>query len=309
MVKKTKSKNKRNLSFRNWYLIFVISLLVAFVLSYLFKIAVDKFYPDEQKNFGLFKITSHNKLVNKEKSSLKSQSQPKNEFPVPQGRQLRVPILTYHYIGNNPNPDDKARDNLSVSPDKFEEEMAYLQKQGYATISLDTLYAALKGQVTLPDKSIILTFDDGYVDFYVNAYPILRKYNLHATSFIPTGLIGQGYYLNWDQIKEMDASGLISFQSHSVTHADLPSLSSDQLKYQLAESKKTLEAQLGKPVNFMAYPYGTSNSTVWQAAKEAGYMGAVGTWSSTIQSEGTIMDMPRIKIPGGIELQVFASRL
>lgn len=230
---------------------------------------------------------------------------------VPQnyGRSVKVPILTYHYIGNNPDPADKARYNLEVEPVKFDAQMDYLAKNGFSPITFDTLYAALKGQISLPNKPIILTFDDGYLDFYVNAYPILKKYNFHAVSFIPTGLVGQSYYLNWSQIKEMDHSGLISFQAHSVTHANLTSLKPDQLKHELSESKKTLEEKLGKPVNFLAYPYGASNSLVWQITKEVGFLGAVGTWPGEVESEGIIFDLPRIKIAGEWDLTSFVNRL
>jgi len=136
---------------------------------------------------------------------------PVSDIPYSTGKSVRVPILMYHYIGNNPNPADKARDILSTAPDIFDSQLGYLAKNGFTPITFDTMYAGLEGQVALPPKPIILTFDDGYIDFYVNAFPILRKYGFHAVSFIPTGLINQGYYLSWAQIKEMQSSGLISF--------------------------------------------------------------------------------------------------
>ena len=233
---------------------------------------------------------------------------PINLLPAQYGKSVKVPILTYHYIGNNPNPRDSMRDNLSVSPDKFESQMNYLAQAGYSPIILDTLYGGLMGNISLPPKPIVLTFDDGYIDFYVNAYPILRRHNFHAVSFIPTGLIGQGYYLNWSQILEMDQSGLISFQAHTVNHTNLTLLSPDQIKYQISESKKVLQAHLGHQVNFFAYPYGASNSLTWSTVKEAGFIGAAGTWAGDFISEETIFDMPRIKI-GNWDVNTFASRI
>lgn len=230
-------------------------------------------------------------------------------IPLHSGRMIRVPILTYHYIGNNPNPQDRARDNLEVTPDKFEEQMKFLVENGYNVISLNTMYAILKGQAQLPSKPVIITFDDGYMDFYYNAFPILRRLNLHAVAFIPTGLMGSGYYMTWPQVKEIDSTGLVSFQAHSVSHPNLTTLGKEQLIYQLTESKKTLEAQLGKPVNFIAYPYGISNQRVWDAAREAGYLGAVGTWYGTTQSEGVIYDLPRVKVAGEANLTSFISKL
>ncbi len=231
-------------------------------------------------------------------------------LPIPKhsGRQIRVPILTYHYIGNNPNPQDKARDALQVTPDKFESQMKYLSENGYNPITLDTLYAALKGG-ELPSKSVVLTFDDGYIDFYHNAFPVLKRYGFRSIVFIPTGLVGGSYYMSWDQIKEIDASNLVAFESHSVNHVNLVSIPVDQLKYQLEESKRVLEQQLGKSINFFAYPYGLSDETTWKAVENAGFLGGVGTWYGNIVSEGVAFDMPRIKISGEMDLAAFASRL
>lgn len=229
--------------------------------------------------------------------------------PVHSGRQAHIPILLYHYIGNNPNPSDSARDNLSVAPDQFDEQMGYLAQNGYNPITLDTMVAGLRGVATLPPKPVVITFDDGYVDLYHNAFKILRKYNFRAVAFIPTGLVGTAYYASWDMLLEMQASGLLSFQSHSVSHANLPSVSKNRLVSELTESKKTLEAKFGIPINFIAYPNGTSNEEVQKVAKQAGYVGALGTWFSTTQSEGTFYNMPRIKIPGGLLLSDFAKKL
>lgn len=229
-------------------------------------------------------------------------------IPSPSGPAIHVPIIYYHYIGNNPNLADKLRDNLSVTPDKFDQQMAYLASNGYTPITLDTLYATLQGQATLPSKPIVLTFDDGYIDFYINAFGIIRKYNFHVVSFIPTGLMDQSYYLRWNMIKEMDSSGLVSFQAHSISHANLATLPPDQVVYQIVQSKKDLEEKLGHPVNFFAYPYGASNSYDWQVVKKAGFLGAVGTWYGTTESDGNLFDMPRIKIAGEYSLNTFASK-
>lgn len=266
-------------------------LPILFILI-IFALAFVKSYPAQKLiNSGQTEATQSANLVSSSSATPKP-----NPIPPQSGRSVKIPILMYHYIGGNPNPDDKARNNLSVTPDKFDAQMGYLSQNGYHTTDFDTLIAALHGQTTLPPKSVILTFDDGYIDFYLNTYPILRKYNLRAVSFLPTGLIGTGYYMNWTQVKEINASGLVSFQAHSVTHPNLTSLSDPALAAQLSESKKTLESMLGKPVNTLAYPYGISDERVWQAAKVAGFIGGVGTWYGNVSSEGTLIDLPRIKI-------------
>jgi len=249
-----------------------------------------------------------NKLV--ATSSVKAKGSPSpTTAPIILGNQLRVPMLMYHYIGNNPDPRDKQRDSLSVSPDKFEEQMVYLASNGYSTTNLDTLYSSLKKVTTLPNKTIILTFDDGYIDFYHNAYPVLRRLNFQATVFIPTGLMNQGPYLNWSQIQEMKASGLISFQAHTVKHVYLPSLSDENALFELRESKKVLESYIGSAVNFLAYPFGATNDRIINLTKQAGFTGAIGTWPNYIQAEGYIYNMPRLRVGGFTSLQVFISYL
>ena len=227
----------------------------------------------------------------------------------PSGRQIRIPILMYHYIGGNPNPEDIARDNLSVTPDKFDEQMGYLASSGYTPITLDTMIAGLNEQTKLPEKPLVLTFDDGYIDFYYNAFPILQKYGFRSVVFVPTGLVGKDSYLTWEMISKMNSTGLVSFQAHSVYHAHLSSVSYDQMSYEVGESKKTLQEKLGTPVNFVAYPYGASNDEVINAVKSAGYVGALGTWTSNIQSEGTIYNMPRTRVGGSWDLTTFTLNL
>ena len=120
---------------------------------------------------------------------------PTKSYTIHSGYQLKVPILMYHYIGYNPDPADKARYILATNPDNFKQQMKYLSDQSYQTISLDTLYAALKKQTTLPSKPIILTFDDGYEDFYTNAYPLLKKYNLKSTLYVIVNAVDKPGYI------------------------------------------------------------------------------------------------------------------
>lgn len=206
---------------------------------------------------------------------------------------VSVPVLTYHYIGGNPNPADTQRDALSVLPDRFDAQMQQLVDLGYTPISLAQLPASLAGNG--PPKPVLLTFDDGYIDFYYNAYPILKKYNFHAVSFIPTGLISnKNYYMTWDQVKEIQRSGLVDFEDHTVNHVSLSSMSQAQLEAELRNSKAVIEAQTGVTVIYIAYPYGTSNARVQQAAQKAGFVGGFGTWYG--RAGGVSMNMPRIKV-------------
>lgn len=218
-----------------------------------------------------------------------------------------VPILMYHYIRDYNNPKDRVGNTLSVSPANFDQQMNYLASHGYTPITLDTLYGIFNHQAASPAKPVVLTFDDGYNDFYASAYPILQKYNFHAVSFIPTGLIGQGAYMSWGNIHEIQSSGLVTFEAHTITHAYLPRLTYQGMLTELQQSKQTLQSQTGYTVNFIAYPYGASNWTVQRAAQQAGFVGGVGTWYA--QASYKSMNMPRVRVNGDFSLQTFASRL
>ncbi len=218
-----------------------------------------------------------------------------------------VPILMYHYIRDYHAASDPVGINLSIAPAVFAQQMQYLASHGYTTISLDTLAAIFAGKDKAPAKPIVLTFDDGYKDFFTAAFPVLKKHHFHATSFVITGFVGQPRYLSWHDIKVMQASGLISFESHTVHHTFLPGVSYKQALDEVVTSKKTLQAETGTTVNFIAYPDGATDATVESAVQKAGYVGALGTWFAKATSIS--FDMPRVRIPGGISLAGFIGRV
>lgn len=218
-----------------------------------------------------------------------------------------TPILMYHYIRDCNCPKDPTGQRLSVSPSDFDQEMGYLAGSGYTPISFDTLAAVFAGKASPVAKPIVLTFDDGYVDFYTNAFPILKKYNFHATSFVITGFVGKPAYLSWNNIRELQNSGLITFESHTVNHTYLPAVSYQKALSEVTDSKNALQAQTGYPVNFIAYPSGGSNATVWSAVRNAGYIGGIGTWRGKAFS--ITMNMPRIRVNGQESLKAFIGSL
>src|SRR5579859_6620537 len=183
------------------------------------------------------------------------------QVPFPPGplllRQVRVPILMYHYVSDPPPGSDKYRVDLSVPPAKFAAQLHWLKDNGYQTIAPDDLYAALVGGRKLPDHPILLTFDDGYVDAYANAYPILQKYGFTGTFFLVTGFIDEGRpgFLNWDQVKEMSDAGM-AMQNHSREHLDMRNRDHDWLVYQILGPEETIEAHTGIRPRFFCYPSG-----------------------------------------------------
>lgn len=178
-----------------------------------------------------------------------------------------IPVLNYHKV-------DILNHALSVSPQEFEEQMEYLYQKGYHTITPDQLMVYLKSGKPLPEKPIMLTFDDGYLDNYTNAYPIMKKYNFTATIFIVTNFIGKDdRFMTWDQIKEMQKNGIV-FGSHTANHKSLTSLTREQIVDELGQSRDEITRQLGKPPKYFAYPTGTYNAEIEDLVRKAGYKAA-----------------------------------
>ena len=218
----------------------------------------------------------------------------------------RIPILYYHYIEVNPDPKDTLRSSLAVVPSVFDGQMNYLSTNGFTGMTLDDMAAVFDGKATLPPKPIILTFDDGYADFYANAYPILSKYHLKATLFIITRLVGRRNYLTWDQIKDMQKSGLIFFGAHTQTHPSLPRLFGKRLEDEILGSKKDLESELGIPVNWFAYPYGGFSDAVVTEVEKAGFVGALTTLQGGWHTRNNFYLLRRIRV-GGLSPVSFAN--
>ncbi|BEU88305.1 polysaccharide deacetylase family protein [Selenomonas sp. TAMA-11512] len=179
----------------------------------------------------------------------------------------KIRILNYHKV-------DDMHISLSILPDDFERQIAWFANEGFHSISPDELYAALTEGAPLPEKSVLITFDDGYADNYENAYPILKKYGFKATIFVVAGFVGEKpHYITWEQAREMEANG-ISIESHTMTHRSMTELSDDQLKEELTASKAFIEAKLNKKVHYFAYPTGTYNLHIAELARAAGYRAA-----------------------------------
>ena len=178
----------------------------------------------------------------------------------------KVLVLNYHQVADTFSP-------LAIRPGDFSTQMAYLLNNGYIPITPDELEAGLAGELTLPEKPVLITFDDGYEDNYTNAFPILKGYGIRATIFVIPAFVGKKNYLNWDQVKEMSENG-INMQSHTLNHYKLEELPDDEIRSELLNSKLVLEEHLGKEVNFMAYPTGTYNLHIAGIAKDVGYKGA-----------------------------------
>lgn len=177
-----------------------------------------------------------------------------------------VPIIAYHRVNDD-------HEIYSVSPTEFDGQMRYLAERGYTAVSLAELINAREGKGNLPDKPIVITFDDGYADNLLNALPILEKYRLKATVFIISSSVGQETYLTWDQIRELQARQT-EIGSHTDSHAALSELELQGRESEVRTSKVVLEQQLGTPVEFLAYPFGKYDAAMPDILQQAGYRGA-----------------------------------
>lgn len=226
------------------------------------------------------------------------------------GFAVTVPILMYHYISTPPAGADAIRQDLSVAPDQFESHLAYLQQTGYTTISFTQLAFALSQQAALPDKPIIITFDDGYRDHYENAFELLSEYGFTGTFFIFTQPIQTANvdYLTWDMISEMRQAGM-EFGSHSHTHPDLSNRSVDFLINEILTSKATIEEHIGQPVRVFSYPAGRYDDLTIRVVKSASFWAAVTTeWGAT-QSFDKRFQMPRVRVRGNDTARHLAEKL
>ena len=194
------------------------------------------------------------------------------EIPV-----YRVPILMYHYIEHVTDVNDKTRILLNIQPHIFDEQVKTLKEAGFTFLRNDELTQILDGTKTLPEKPILLTFDDGYRDFYTEAYPILKKYNAAGTQYVITALLDHPNHLTTDQVKELAQDSLIEIGGHTVSHDWLKDKTPEEVRFQVTDSRRILEKLSGKKVVSFAYPYGAFDLSATKVVEDSGYTSAVST--------------------------------
>lgn len=185
----------------------------------------------------------------------------------------RVPVIMYHDIIEKR---DKNAVWFDCTIDEFKAQMDQIQAWGATPISLDQLYAHLTTGATIPDNSIVLTFDDNYQGFFDRAWPVLKERNWPAAIFVHTGFVGnkQGFHpkMTWDELKQLVADPLITIGNHTITHpTDLTKVDPDQQRKEIFDAKADLESHLGKKIDYFAYPEGNNDPIVQSLVREAGH--------------------------------------
>ncbi len=232
-------------------------------------------------------------------------------LPTPSGTYswtLQVPILMYHYISEPPEDADKYRTDLSVTPEDFRAQLAYLAENGYETVDLYDLSLAITAKRDLPEKPVIITIDDGYRDNYENAFPLLQEYGMRATIFVVTEFIdlGREEYLTWEMVEEMAAAGM-RMEPHSKTHADLSGQEYDFVLYEILGAQQTLEAHIGYKPMYFCYPGGRYDETTLQVVEDLDMWGAVTTQSGRYHGFENRYEWPRLRMRNTTALGEFAT--
>jgi peptidoglycan/xylan/chitin deacetylase (PgdA/CDA1 family) len=218
-----------------------------------------------------------------------------------------VPILVFHHLANPPARANNITLRLHYSPKNFEEILQNLQKNNYQTVFVSEIVAYLELGKKLPNNWVALSFDDGYEDFYTNAWPLLKKYNAKASLYVITSRNG-GDYLTKEQIKEIDHSQLVEIGSHTVSHPQLSRLSPVEQLKELKESKADLERLLKKDIVSICYPYGSYNLQTEIIAKKVGYKyGLTYNRQSSIKTND-IYEINRIGVWPGMDVIKFLEK-
>ncbi len=226
----------------------------------------------------------------------------------------QIPVLMYHKI----SPDPKSGGfGTRVTPARFNLQMQYLAKNGYHTVQLTELADFIKEDKTLPPKSIVITCDDGYLDNYKYAFPILKKYGFTATVFVVADYIGKtndfdvekglqpvNQLLGWNEIDQMSDYG-ITIGAHTLSHVSLTDVTLPEARYEIENCKLVLEKHLGTSVEAFAYPYGHYNGQLEETVKESGYTIAVTTDQGLVTPRSDPYAIKRVRIRGDYNLRKF----
>jgi peptidoglycan/xylan/chitin deacetylase (PgdA/CDA1 family) len=229
-----------------------------------------------------------------------------------------IPALNYHAIDNTDRP--ASSPNVSVSLASFREQMAWLNKEGYKTVRKEDLREVVLHGKRMREKTVLITFDDGYHSLYKYALEIMSKYNYTATLFLSTSFIGKTYdqkdfdfvnhdrQLTWEEIKTLIANGW-SVQSHGNKHERLKSLDKAAIIEEVTLSKKIIEQNLGTVVDEFAFPYGIYTNEAITRLKAAGYQFAYSVHSGKIFPGAKRYRLPRIEINNMDTMESFQTKV
>lgn len=230
-----------------------------------------------------------------------------------------IPILMYHSIADDVDADVHPYFRTVTTPATFARQVTYLQQNGYNAITLSEAVNLLQNELTIPSKSVVLTFDDGFRDFLTNAYPILEREHFRATVFVSSDYIGKPFLngrdcLNAREIRMLNEQG-IEFGSHSVSHRKLVELTLPQLTHEVTASKHAIEDITGRDVGLFSYPYRFPEedthftSELAELLNAEGYRAGVTTAIGRSRPQSNPRFLPRLPMNDCDDLQLLQAKL
>ena len=229
----------------------------------------------------------------------------------------RIPILMYHSISDQAQPRFR---KYVVSPALFAEQLAYLQQRRYTTLTVSQYATAIRMGAPLPQPVVVLTFDDGFADFYIEALPALNRYGFVATLYVPTAFVNDASrflrrehetarpMLTWSQLLDVSARG-IECGAHSHRHLQLDVLPTAVARDEIARCKQILEEKLSREVASFAYPYGYYRPAVTQLVRAAGYSSACAVRYHMSSPADDIFALSRLIVSADTSVRQFAELL
>ncbi len=227
-----------------------------------------------------------------------------------------IPILLYHSISEHASPRFAP---WAVRPALFESHLRHLRENGYTPVTVSQL-THLTAEARLPERPVVLTFDDGFADFYTDALPLLERYACPATLYITTDYVGQTSrwlaaegegnrpLLGWPQIGELAERG-VECGAHTRTHPQLDTLSLEAAKAEIAGSKRALEARLGASVSSFAYPHGYHSPALKALVQDLGFTSACAVKHALSASHDDPFALARLIVFADTDLKTFRSLL
>lgn len=277
-------------------LLFIIIILISLITIFSIIFIINKDNSDNKKNEILEENTTKEIEPPKEKDRFEGLNLT-NET-------VGITVLYYHAVDPN-HPGEE----LYVSPTQLREQLQLIKSLGYTSLTIGEVNDYIKNNKSIPEKSILITFDDGYRDNYTYAFPILKELDIKATIFVITsGTDNDNYYLSSGEIKEMSDYG-IDIESHTVNHPHLDTLSYENQLNELKNSKAEIENITKKEVFSVAYPYGDYNEDTKRATMDAGYSIAFTTDSGLANKTDNPVALKRIYVNSTHSIDIFKDRL
>ena len=243
------------------------------------------------ENHSYFQAKARPPLIETE-NTIQPKSPPKHQNIV---KSVKVPILIYHYVEYVKDKNDLMRASLNIQPHIFERQIVTLKEAGYTFITPRDLGSLFGTDTGYDKKYVIVSFDDGYEDFYTDVFPIIKKHEVRAVNYLVFNFINKPNYMNGCQIEEIIESDLVEIGAHTLNHRALPHLKG--ARREIFESKELLEKRFGIEVRAFAYPQGAYNDEIERLVEEAEFTSAVTLELGNILNKDTFFKLPRIR-PG-----------